>query len=174
MNTKRAIVTAAVIALSACWLGCAGSGGTSTAGASAPMLLGWFNRSALNGAGYEAFPTTYDTVQITPGMVDLIRQVSIGVDTRVYLGTWCSDSKREVPRFLKIADQAGIPPARITLCGVDRSMKCADSSAQREKIERVPTFIFLKDGKEIGRIIEKPATTMEGDMLSILAKPQSP
>jgi len=31
------------------------------------------------------------------------------------------------------------------------------------KIERIPTFIFLRNGKEIGRIIETPVKSLEED-----------
>jgi len=40
------------------------------------------------------------------------------------------------------------------------------------KIERVPTFIVYDGIKELGRIIETPAETLEEDLLMILsAKP---
>jgi predicted DsbA family dithiol-disulfide isomerase len=37
-------------------------------------------------------------------------------------------------------------------------------------VEKVPTFIFSRDGKEIGRIKENPKTGMIEDMLNIVAK----
>jgi hypothetical protein len=36
------------------------------------------------------------------------------------------------------------------------------------KVERVPTFIFYRDGKEIGRIIENPKTSLIEDFLEIV------
>ena len=45
----------------------------------------------------------------------MIRQANSGVRVLVFLGTWCGDSKREVPRFLRIVDAAGISMDRITL-----------------------------------------------------------
>jgi hypothetical protein len=35
-------------------------------------------------------------------------------------------------------------------------------------IERVPTFIIMNEGIEIGRIIETPEETLEADLLKIL------
>ena len=35
-------------------------------------------------------------------------------------------------------------------------------------ITHVPTFIFLKDGKELGRITEYPERTLERDMVQII------
>jgi len=36
------------------------------------------------------------------------------------------------------------------------------------KVERVPTFIFFRDGREIGRIVENPKTGMVEDFMEIL------
>lgn len=116
-----------------------------------------------------AFMTAYDTVHIQTEFVDVIRQANADVHILVFLGTWCSDSKREVPRFLKIVDAAGIPADRITLLALDRKKTSPEGMEVRYGIERVPTFIFLKKETEIGRIVETPQTTLEGDILTILA-----
>lgn len=116
-----------------------------------------------------AFLAAYDTVHIQTEFVDMIRQANAGVHVLVFLGTWCGDSKREVPRFLKIVDAAGIPANRITLLALDRKKTSPEGVEVRYGIERVPTFIFLKKETEIGRIVETPQTTLEGDILTILA-----
>ena len=36
-------------------------------------------------------------------------------------------------------------------------------------IINVPTFIFYKDGEELGRIVEYPIQDLESDMLKILS-----
>jgi hypothetical protein len=36
----------------------------------------------------------------------------------IFFGTWCSDSKREVPRFLKLLDAIGFPQTAIHLIAV--------------------------------------------------------
>ncbi len=119
---------------------------------------------------HHQFKERYDTVQVEQQFVPMIKNVQDSVSTIVFLGTWCSDSQREVPRFLKVADEAGIPSERIRLYGLDRSMKSSDGLSQQYHIERVPTFIFLEHGAEIGRITEVPQKTIEQDMLLILAK----
>jgi thiol-disulfide isomerase/thioredoxin len=146
-----------------------GCGTSSELRKSEPMELGWLERSALDKPDYPQFRTTYDTVRITEGMSELIGQLMDDVDVLVFLGTWCGDSKREVPRFLKIADHAGISFQRIRLYGVDRSKKSTDGLTDRYNIVSVPTFIFLKDGVEIGRIVEHPEVSIEADMIAILA-----
>ncbi len=138
-----------------------------------PMELGWVDRAVIERPEYHQFGTTYDTVRVSEEIVDLIRQLENGVEFTVFFGTWCEDSQRELPRFLKVVDMAGISSDRIKLYGVDRSKKSSDGLTERFDIKYVPTIIFLKNGAEIGRIIEKPHATIEEDMVSILAEAQS-
>jgi len=150
-----------IILASVCFVGCGGGADA----VNRDGLLGVIMRSQLP-ATYQA---TYDSVQIEKNFIDLIRIAGEGVETKVFLGTWCSDSRREVPRFLKVMDLAGTSSAGFTLFGLDRKMKSPGGSEAPFHIERVPTFVFLKQGKEIGRIVEFPQTSIEGDMVSILA-----
>jgi len=136
--------------------------------------LGWVDRSALTDPRYPAFQVVYDTSRIAPEFTDMIREVQKGVDVLVFFGAWCSDSQRELPRFLKIADLAGIPEKRVRLYSLDRSKKSPDGLTATYGIERVPTFIFLKGGNEVGRIVEIPRTTLEADVLTILVSAQAP
>ncbi len=119
---------------------------------------------------HHQFKSRYDTVRVEQQFVQMIRNVHAGVSTIVFLGTWCSDSQREVPRFLRAADEAGIPQESIKLYALDRTKKSDDGLTEQYRIERVPTFIFLKHGEEIGRIVETPQVNVEADMVMILAK----
>jgi len=88
----------------------------------------------------------------------------------IFLGTWCSDSEREVPRFFKIYDRAGLEDnLTYTLYAVNRKLKLDNGLSTRRAIERVPTFIFYINGEEIGRIVETPDDLLEKDLLSILS-----
>lgn len=130
---------------------------------------GWLDRSVLEKPEHVQFKVRYDTVAVEKDLADLIGNVDAGVDFLVFFGTWCPDSRREVPHFLKIADHCGIAGSRIRLYGLDRSKKSADGLTEQYHITLVPTIIFLKNGFEIGRITEHPQGSLEADMLSILA-----
>ncbi len=131
--------------------------------------LGWLDRSVFEKPALHEFKAGYDSSQISPDVIQLLRQADSGLEMIVFLGTWCPDSKRAVPRFLKIADLAGIPATRVKLYGLDRSKKSPDGLTDQYAISRVPTIVFLRQGSEVGRIVETPQTTMEMDMLSIFA-----
>ncbi|HTS00736.1 MAG TPA: thioredoxin family protein, partial [Bacteroidota bacterium] len=106
---------------------------------------GWVPREILDTPPYAAFKAGYDTANIVPEFVPLVRTAKEGVNVIVFFGGWCPDSKREVPRFLRLADEAGIPSTSIRLYALDRTKKSDDGMTAKYGIERVPTFIFLKE-----------------------------
>jgi hypothetical protein len=83
-------------------------------------------------------------------------------------GSWCSDSREQLPRFFRVLDAAGYPSERLMLLAVDRSKTAHGIDASRLRIERVPTFIFYHNGRELGRIVETPLETLEADIAAIL------
>ena len=102
--------------------------------------------------------------------VSTIRQKAGDVDVFIVIATWCSDTRRDLPRFFKIADQAGWPAERIRMLAVDRTKMDPEGQTAKLNVTRVPTFIFLRGGREIGRVIEKPTTTLEQDIAQILSR----
>lgn len=72
----------------------------------------------------------------------------------VFMGTWCEDSHFVIPKFFSLTDAAGFPQDHITLVGVDRSKKTLGHLAEALNIKNVPTIIVLKNGKELGRVVE--------------------
>ncbi|MCX6136068.1 MAG: thioredoxin family protein [Ignavibacteriales bacterium] len=103
-------------------------------------------------------------------IVASLSAVEKNCDIVICLGTWCSDSRREVPRFIKVAETAGIPLEKIRFHAVDHQKKSPENAGTTYKITKVPTFIFFRDGKEIGRITEMPEVSLEMDLAQILRR----
>ncbi len=103
-------------------------------------------------------------------VINSLRQVNKMIRVEIFLGTWCGDSRREVPHFLKIADQLeGMIFEHIEIWGVDRQKTIPGSRLpEKRNIKYVATFIFYDDDREIGRIVEQPKGKLESDILSIL------
>lgn len=72
----------------------------------------------------------------------------------VFMGTWCEDSHFVIPKFYSLTETAGFSKDRITLIGVDRNKKTLSHLAEALNIINVPTIIVLKNGKEMGRVVE--------------------
>lgn len=97
---------------------------------------------------------------LNPQIVDLLqKQVNKDLHILVFLGTWCADSRNIVPLFFNYLEKANWSiGTRLNLFCVDHNKRISVSGlenlAQSLKINKVPTIIFLKDGKEIQRIVE--------------------
>ena len=72
----------------------------------------------------------------------------------VFFGTWCEDSQNLVPIFYRLVDKSGYSDSSITLIAVDRKKTTLDNLHTAFHITNVPTFIVMKDGKEVSRIVE--------------------
>ena len=89
---------------------------------------------------------------------------------KIVMGTWCPDSRREVPRFMRILNAIDFPVDRVQFIGVDNAKKSPVENYESLDIIRVPTFIIYKNNIEKGRIIENPTTSLEQDMVNILTR----
>lgn len=89
----------------------------------------------------------------------------------IFMGTWCGDSRREVPRFFKVLRYCNVPSSQITLINVHNSDSLYKQSPTHEErgrnIFRVPTILVLEGNEEKGRIVESPITSLEKDLQAI-------
>ena len=76
------------------------------------------------------------------------------VEIKLVMGTWCSDSRREVPRFYKILDEIEYPSENVNLISVNREKVGLADEVDGMEIHFVPTIIFYRNDEEIGRIVE--------------------
>jgi len=133
------------------------------------MLLGKEKRASLEKLPFDAwFSSNYKKYNVDESLIPEIKNGLKDVSLTIFMGTWCGDSKRETPRMYKILDATGFEEENTTLITVDRSKKNPTEFTDGRNIIRVPTFIFMKDGKELGRIVERPVVSLEADMLKIL------
>jgi thiol-disulfide isomerase/thioredoxin len=72
----------------------------------------------------------------------------------IFGGTWCEDTQFILPKFFKLQEQAGVSDNSISFYGVDRKKKTLGNLADAFKITNVPTIIVMKNGMEIGRVVE--------------------
>jgi thiol-disulfide isomerase/thioredoxin len=139
-----------------------------------PVLLGIVNVDTLStdphhswyGKNYRNY-TSHPQVlsQFNPALLKNIR-------IEAFFGNWCGDSKRELPRFVKLLDEIKFEKQKFTLVGLgasDSLYKQSPSGEEKGKgIFRVPVFIVYRNGTEIGRINEYPVYSLERDLLNIL------
>jgi len=134
------------------------------------VLIGLCDRSGLESDVFaEYFDTGYAEYQPDATIIKQLKKMKKGLEIVIVLGTWCHDSQDQVPRFYKILDEIGFKDANTKLIAVDGNKEAGDVDISGLGIERVPTFIFYKDGRDIGKIVETPTgSSLERDMLLIL------
>ncbi len=113
----------------------------------------------------------YDGFQPKSEQIDALKS-KLGNDLKIeiYLGLWCPDSRRNVPPFLKILDEIKTPiPVRFVSVQKKPTQQIR-YYVDNVRVERVPTFIFRRGEKEIGRIVENPRVGLVEDMIAILSK----
>jgi len=84
-----------------------------------------------------------------------LKRLSSDVQAEIFLGTWCSDSEKWVPVFMYLEQLLSLSSVKYIL--VDKEKKDPDGLSHKAGISHVPTFIFYRNAREIGRIVETPA-----------------
>jgi thiol-disulfide isomerase/thioredoxin len=127
-------------------------------------------------------PTTRDKIEAAPEWTlaevearpeaDASRQlaeVEPGAEVVVFLGTWCGDSRRELPRLWKAIDSgSGAVNFQIRYIGVDHAKKEPAALMKEYGVLYLPTFVVRRGGREVGRIVETAPHGIEKDLLALL------
>jgi len=115
------------------------------------------------------FIPNYDNYTFDEKIIEKLETALNDVTIKAFMGTWCEDSQDQTPVFYKILDEAEFNFIHLEMVTVDRNKATPDNLQEGFDIERVPTFIFYKNGKEIGRFVEYPRESVEADMLKIVS-----
>jgi len=118
--------------------------------------------------------TVHDAYEPDASAVQRIREAadrahgSLSID--VVFGSWCSDSREQVPRFIKVMEQ--LPPDSIPVryVGVQKAREERGEIVTKLKLTAIPTIIVSRAGEEIGRIVETPRSSIEEDLAAILGR----
>ena len=132
-----------------------------TANTKTPYLLGKINKSDLEGENYNSwFTKNHEDYKPNASITAAIASELKNYSLTVFMGTWCGDSKAEVPILYKVLEACNFPMKQLTVVAVSRQSNMYKQSPQHEEaglnIHRVPTVIFYKNGKEVNRIVEHP------------------
>lgn len=148
-----------------------GSGGEETPieADEGPVLTGRVTREDLEAAHPEWVHATVQA-EIDVDAAHALTRVEPGGEVRVFLGTWCSDSRREVPRLWRALDQVGgLVPFEVEYLAVDRSKEEPADLVAGQDLRYVPTFVVRRGGEEVGRIVEISPSGVERDLLALLS-----
>lgn len=133
------------------------------------MLLGPINAAGLN---QEPFALWFEenSKAYTPDMslIEEIKPLLKPCYVKVFMGSWCEDSQREVPALLKLLDLADFDSSQLEIIAMTHDKDTPENYEADYQIEFIPTIMFFKDGAELNRIVEYTQETLELDILKIL------
>lgn len=134
-----------------------------------PYLIGKVNRDGFMKKNYKTwFEDYYKNYEVNTEALMPLKEKMNDIQIKVFMGTWCPDSQREVPRFYKILDNLQLNESQLTVISMDKYKETPEEYEVGMNIQRVPTFIFYRGQEEIGRIIESPEKSLEKDMVKIV------
>ena len=133
-------------------------------------ILGVFERYELNYDPHAKwFKENYNNYSLDKLTAKKIQPLIKDIEITIFMGTWCSDSRRDSPAFFKLMDFLDVKNQKLELIAMSLEKNTPDSLEKGLEIYNIPTFIFKKDGKEINRIVEFPIETLEKDIFNILS-----
>ena len=100
--------------------------------------------------------------------VDSLRTLDVDrpLHMRLFLGTYCGDSKKWVPRFFALQDE--LPQMDLLIVSVDTTKKDARGLYKEVDLDKIPTFVLYDGENEVGRIVEKPRGRLEKNLFHLL------
>jgi tetratricopeptide (TPR) repeat protein len=138
-------------------------------------LWGTVTIDSLNKAPYDVwFKKNYADYKPNPSVIGQLKGVPMkDFSIKIFFGTWCGDTKREMPRLLKVLDDIGFQKEKITFIALSSADSTYKQSKNREErgynVFRVGCYIIEKNGVEVNRINEFPTLSMERDLLAIVS-----
>ncbi len=135
-------------------------------------LVGYANKKDFQQEPYGSkwFTGSYNNYKTDKKIIEALKPYFKDVEIKGFMGTWCGDSKREIPRFYRILEETKFDQKKLSLITVNRQ-KTAKGLEKGYDLLRVPTFIFYKNGKELGRFVEHTVNnaSLESDLLQIVS-----
>jgi len=130
-----------------------------------PMAIGNIGQQQLM-RDHKSFQQSYQAFSLSEPEIIAIKNWPSNLHVDVYFGSWCHDSQREVPRFLKVVAENSTLSHR--LIGLDYDKSEPNGSAKKHDIHYTPTFIIYQNNIEVGRIIERPKVSLTADISAML------
>ncbi len=118
-------------------------------------------------SSFDWFKNGSNAYQPDPETIAALKKELTSCQLIIFMGTWCEDTHLLLPKLYKTM--------LLTHCftnykmyGVDREKKSKNNEEQNYNVQNVPTIIVLKNGKELGRIVEHCKSSIEGDLFRIV------
>mgnify|MGYP001315759684 CR=1 FL=1 len=136
------------------------------------ILLGKINKANLQTSNHTPwFKQDYQSISIDdPQWIENLKPYLGGLRIKVFMGTWCEDSQREIPHFFKLLQALEFDQKHVEMYAMSEEKTTPENYEKGWEIYNVPTIIFLKNGNEINRFVEFPVNSLESDITKIIKR----
>jgi thiol-disulfide isomerase/thioredoxin len=114
------------------------------------------------------FADSHQAYQLDEDKITDLSELDQDTEIVTLVGTWCPDCYREVPRLIKILASLNSPHISTRYIGLDRDKRDKQGLGAKFEFSRIPTIIIMQNNQEVGRIVERPNTSLEQALLDIL------
>ena len=134
------------------------------------ILVGSIQKDDLSQAPHSAwFEPTYQAYEPSPQALETIKNNIGEYDIKIFMGTWCGDSRREVPKFYKLLEKSNYDLDKLEVQAVRYDKTLPNDLQKQYDIHHVPTIIFYKNGEEVDRFVEYAQDSLEEDIAKIVS-----
>tara|TARA_B100000287_G_scaffold112192_1_gene104513 strand:- start:2981 stop:3529 length:549 start_codon:yes stop_codon:yes gene_type:complete len=134
------------------------------------ILLGKINRANLEQSEHVSwFKKEYDLYKVNNQWVESVEKYFDDINLKLFMGTWCEDSEREVPPIFKLLDAVNFDQKKIDIYAMSEEKTTPENYENGLNIIKVPTLIFYKNGKELNRFVEFSIVSLEDDIKKIVS-----
>lgn len=134
------------------------------------VLIGGIEEKALRELPFaEWYLPTFTAYNPDENVIRKFRKDLNRCRIEVFFSSWDENSQQMIPQFMKILSNAKFSEKRMTIYALNRYKKSFYGEEIGKEILLLPTIIFYKGTREIGRITGKPITgSWESDILMIV------
>ncbi len=117
-------------------------------------------------ASFDWFTLSSNEYNPDPTITEQLKKELPQCQLYIFMGTWCEDTHMLLPKLYKTMLLSRCF-TNYKMYGVDRTKKSKENEQEAYKIQNVPTIIVVKNGVELGRVVESAKTSIEADLLRI-------
>ena len=97
-------------------------------------LIGICNKEAFTQASFkEWYDKNHDAYLVNEKVVSKLKDSLNNYTIKAFFGSWCGDSKLELPRFYKILEAANFPENQLEVIAVDRTEEAYKQAPNHEE-----------------------------------------
>lgn len=133
------------------------------------ILLGKINMANLQSSDVSSwFKEEYNKVSVDTQWGKDLQPYIKDLKIKVFMGTWCEDSQREIPHFFKLLDALDFDQRHLEMYAMSEEKTTPQNFEKGLEVFNVPTIIFYRNGNEINRFVELPVNSLESDIAKII------